>query len=372
VKRSSAIAIVLLMATLVRLERLVTCAEYNYGGVLLNEALLKGSTSSLKQAKRMFSRALDVRQDKRAYQRYGEANFLLGNFAAAEQAFDRAVDLDPTDTRSRLWLADALSHQGRTVEAITCLLSLLEVNPLERTAMESLDVLYAQQGISFAEEAGSSDNEFQKIEPGASRNLKLSLPATRPRWLTLYYLAHPDNGQHLSVFIDGQVPGGINIEESKGVQRQRLLVPDSVEDEAYVTLSNASDSVPFALTAARFEYVSSVEVFSDIPDATWTEVPHKVIKPGGQYETFLYAPDLSSRDIVVVFFDHSDRYLVVQVDGIEVGRIVGGVLGPGRRGGPTPFTFPIPEDSEDLVKVTLVNPGHIPLAVRSVYLTGEV
>lgn len=346
--------------------------EYNVGSLLLTQTLLRESSSlqPLVKAKHLFLGALHVRRDERTYARLGQISLQLQELSRAEEMLKSAIALDTADPRVYLWLADLLSQQKRPVEAITCLLELLELEPLEMRALEELDALYTELGSTFTDKTDQAGIPYGEARPGQSLDVTLSLPSTRPRWLKVFYFDQPD--RVLEILINGQPVGEI-YGTGGGWKAQRFLVPSSVNDDANVDLVNASSDSAFALTEIRLEYVSNIEVFSDVTDATWTSQPYKGIGSNEEYETLLYNPTQGSRVVAVSFFDMAGWNLIVEVDNTEVGRIIGG----SRRehawlyGMPPFFSFPVPENAGGLLKVSLVNPSGVGVAVHGVYVKGR-
>jgi len=288
-----------------------------------------------------------------AYRWLGEMYLRRREYSQAQAALERAQSEGASDTMLWLNLAQAHTGQGNQVNAIKVLLDGLVDVPLNEAIHLQVQRLYEQQTMYLTDQTGWTDVPHREIGAGQAFETHLSLPATRPRWLRIFYFDYPE--QNLAVFVNGQRIGEIR-GRGGDWRTQSFLVPASAGDEANVELLNTSSSLGFGLRGLRLEYVSNVERFSDIMNLALPNQLYKGMEPQGRYSTFLYLPTAGPRTLWVGFYDFPERYLSVLVDDIEVGKLHGGQEGPGR-GGWTTFSFAVPDILNQLIEVTLINPS---------------
>jgi Flp pilus assembly protein TadD len=84
--------------------------------------------------------------DEKAWGRLGEAMATRGDFANAEEAYRKALALQPTDAATKTDLAIALISTHRQTEAISLLESAVKEDPSDIAAHYRLNVLYRSKG----------------------------------------------------------------------------------------------------------------------------------------------------------------------------------------------------------------------------------
>lgn len=288
-----------------------------------------------------------------AYRWLGEMYLGRREYPQAQAALERAQSEGASDTMLWLSLAQAHTGQGNLVNAIKVLLDGLVDVPFNEAIYLQVQRLYEQQTMYLTDKTGWTDVPHREIGGGQAFETHLSLPATRPRWLRIFYFDYPE--QNLAVFVNGQRIGEIR-GRGGDWRTQSLLVSASAGDEAYVGLVNTSSSLGFGLRGLRLEYVSNVERFSDVTNPTWPNQPYLDLEPQGRHSTFLYLPTKGPRTLWVRFYDSPERHLSVLVDGIQVARLRGRQGRPGQ-GGWTTFSFSVPDTANELIEVTLTNPS---------------
>ena len=363
------VAVTLLIALFLSIRDVGCGITSNLGNVMLNQGIeSRFSSFFMTHAAQLLSHSVRVCEERESQLRLGYAHLTLGNLPEAERAFTEVVAAGIDDSRAYVWLSDALVRQNKKNEAIHQLLELLEEDPLAKGASENLEQLYRQQGMEDPlATVESSEGQTSSAYRG---ELTLSLASTRPRWLTIFF--EQGTLEEVSVELDGEASEMVHQKQVAAGWKGYFLVPDRAEDAVHVQIRSESAPVTSAISAIWLEYVSHGEWFSDVTDAPWTDFSYSVVRPGQEYHTYLYSTAADPRFITVNFFDQNDRYLSLYVNNEKLGEIVGGKRDFRRRGGPTEFTFQVPQGTDNLLRVTLFSSEETRggAAVRYVYVQG--
>lgn len=354
----------LTLIIILRFSTLSHSVFINWGGVLFNQA----NTASepyrlLNMASRYFSAATTFAPNADTFSYLGKSLYLAADYRRSEDALRMAIHLGDDNVQSFQMLASVLAKDNRYEEASSFLLSYLQFDPLNSEVLYKLDELYRMIGKDFS-------GQENQLSPGESIEVLLSLKAIRPRWLTVGLLS--ETVQPLQVSVNGEPINKIASEVSGSFHVERFLLENEINNEVHVTVTNIGTD-PLELSFARLEYLLPVERYEDVTDATWTSLPHKVIRPGSEYVTYLYHPAHSQAAVKLVLFDHPDRYLTVSINDTVVDNFVGGVRNEHRRGGLTTFTYPIALNTPELVKVRLYSSEETRggVGIHLLYLTLE-
>lgn len=259
-------------------------------------------------------------------------------------------------SESRTWLAVARCyvHSGQSHEAIDTLLKRLADYPTDRQAFDELRSVYRTQPLCTVTGHCSSSCS---LPAGESARRDLWLPDTRPRRLDIECSSCQDSELLISINGIGMAPMGPDSGTGGHCLFTVFLPPAVYGDALELTLSTKGyRDGPLVIAAIRLEYVSNVEWYDDITNASWTDQSFKALGPRGEYSTMLYLPKSGLRSVYVNYYDFPQRGLVVAINGDEIARLHGEAL-PKLYGGWTPFVFSLSEDVGPLVEVTLRNPS---------------
>ncbi|GMV90693.1 MAG: hypothetical protein AMXMBFR82_04710 [Candidatus Hydrogenedentota bacterium] len=97
------------------------------------------------------------------YTDQGETYLLIGNVQAAQESFNRAFDLDPTNARAKMGLARCLWLDKKPQEAIATYLEAIELDPnLEKAYMEAARISVVNGDVPGAHEIV---DRFKNVDP---------------------------------------------------------------------------------------------------------------------------------------------------------------------------------------------------------------
>ena len=158
------------------------------------------------------------------------------NWVETERRFDRAIELDPSDSKSRRWRALFMSAMGRSATAIEEVKRAIELDPVSVSAYDAAGAIYldARQFDKILEDA-QRINELSPNDPRALVPFFDRLPATGQDEQALEYAQR-------AVDVSGRNPLFLCL--LAGTQHRAGLTREAEETLADVTQLAAKDYVP--------------------------------------------------------------------------------------------------------------------------------
>ena len=119
---------------------------------------------SIPRAKAYATKALEIDDSLgEAYATLGLMNALLWNWAEAEKAYKRSIELNPNYATARQWYSRFLNTVGRTDEALAEIKRANEIDPLSMVIINNLAGIYREKGDYRS--AIEQNNKIMEIDP---------------------------------------------------------------------------------------------------------------------------------------------------------------------------------------------------------------
>lgn len=98
----------------------------------------------------------------------GDALWAAGRFTEAEAAYDKAIEIDPTDARARHGRGRGLAARGRLVEGLADVEAAVSVDPSEEAYLYSMSEILEQ--LRRFPEAANALDRFREVMPDKKQN----------------------------------------------------------------------------------------------------------------------------------------------------------------------------------------------------------